>query len=46
MYNSPFHIILDQVRSERLKKTDPKFVQKNAAFLLDTLLSLVSLRSS
>ncbi len=35
-----------QVRSDRLKKTDPKFVQRNAAFLLDTLLSLVSWSSS
>ncbi len=31
-----------QVRSERLRKVDPEFVQANAAFLLDTLLSLVS----
>jgi hypothetical protein len=31
-----------QVRSDRLKKVDPKFVQRNAAFLLDNLLSLVS----
>ena len=31
-----------QLRSDRLKKVDPKFVQRNAAFLLDTLLSLVS----
>ncbi len=35
-------MLLLQVRSDRLKKVDPKFVQRNAAFLLDTLLSLVS----
>jgi len=33
---------IDQgLRSERLKAVDAKFVQRNAAFLLDTLLSLV-----
>merc|ERR1712018_196553 len=36
---------MDQaLRSERLKKVDPKFIQRNAAFLLDTLLSLVEHR--
>ena len=36
------HFVFLQLRSERLKQVDPKFVQRNAAFLLDTLLSLVS----
>ncbi len=36
-----FFLLFEQVRSDKLKKTDPTFVQRNAAFLLDTLLSLV-----
>lgn len=35
------HIEQAVVRSERLKKVDPKFVQRNSGFLLDTLLSLI-----
>lgn len=31
-----------QVRSDRLKKIDIKFVQGNSAFLLDTLLAMVN----
>ena len=46
VFHSHLRHIEQAVRSERLKKTDPKFVQRNAAFLLDTLLSLVSKRSS
>ena len=41
VFHSHLRHIEQAVRSERLKKTDPKFVQRNAAFLLDTLLSLV-----
>ena len=35
------HIEQAVVRSEKLKKVDPKFVQRNSGFLLDTLLSLI-----
>ena len=41
VFHSHLRHIEQAVRSDRLKKTDPKFVQRNAAFLLDTLLSLV-----
>ena len=38
------HIEQAVVRSEKLKKVDPKFVQRNSGFLLDTLLSLIEHR--
>lgn len=41
VFHSHLRHIEQAVRSERLKKVDPKFIQGNAAFLLDTLLSLV-----
>merc|ERR1712223_1051938 len=41
VFHSHLRHIEQAVRSERLKKVDPKFVQGNSAFLLDTLLSLV-----
>ena len=42
VFHSHLRHIEQAVRAEKLKNTDPKFVQKNAAFLLDTLLSLVN----
>lgn len=36
-----FQCVPFQIRSDRLRDTSPKFIQRNAAFLLDTLLSLV-----
>ena len=44
VFHSHLRHIEQAVRSERLKKVDPKFVQGNSAFLLDTLLSLIEHR--
>ena len=41
VFHSHLRHIEQAVRSERLKDVDPTFVQKNACFLLDTLLSLI-----
>ena len=46
VFHSHLRHIEQAVRSDRLRKTDPKFVQRNSAFLLDTLLSLVRRRRS
>eukprot|EP00096_Caligus_rogercresseyi_P015340 TRINITY_DN7788_c0_g1_i1.p1 TRINITY_DN7788_c0_g1~~TRINITY_DN7788_c0_g1_i1.p1 ORF type:complete len:751 (-),score=187.76 TRINITY_DN7788_c0_g1_i1:627-2591(-) len=41
VFHSHLRHIEQAIRSDRLKKTDPQFVQRNAAFLLDTLLTMV-----
>jgi len=41
VFHSHLRHIEQAVRSERLKDVNPTFVQKNASFLLDTLLSLI-----
>ncbi|XP_040577089.1 exocyst complex component 8 isoform X2 [Lepeophtheirus salmonis] len=41
VFHSHLRHIEQAIRSDRLKKTDPKFIQRNAAFLLDTLLTMV-----
>lgn len=41
VFHAHLRHIEQALRSDRLKKVDPKFIQRNAAFLLDTLLSLV-----
>ena len=41
VFHSHLRHIEQAVRSDRLKKVDSKFVQRNSGFLLDTLLSLI-----
>ncbi|XP_059093169.1 exocyst complex component 8-like [Tigriopus californicus] len=41
VFHSHLRHIEQAIRSDRLRDTSPKFIQRNAAFLLDTLLSLV-----
>lgn len=41
VFHSHLRHIEQAVRSDRLKKVEPKFVQRNSGFLLDTLLSLI-----